>query len=1061
MSFVHLHTHSHYSLLDGLAKIDELVSEALRLGMPALALTDHGNMYGAVEFYKKAKAAGIKPILGVEIYVAPRSMRDKTPGIDDKRYHLILLAKNNEGYKNLIKLVTLAHLDGFYYKPRIDKETLRRHSKGLIALSACLSGEIPRALFTNNQDGAKELLREYQEIFGKENFFLEISHHPNIPNHKRVQDAIIQLAKETGTPMVASQDIHYLKSDDAKAQDILLAVQTNAKLDDEDRLTMRDEDFSMLPPDTMKEHFKEIPEAIKNTLKIADMCDVKLELGKLQLPHFPTPNGESPEDYLETLCGQGIQKRYGGHPNQEAMERLAYELSVIRKTNFSSYFLIVQDFVNWAKNQGIIVGPGRGSAAGSLIAYVLNITDIDPLKYNLLFERFMNPDRISPPDIDLDFADTRRDEVLKYVATKYGNDHVAQIITFGTMAARAAIRDTGRALGLSYGFCDQTAKMIPFGSSLNEALNEVAEFKEAYEKNPDTKRLVDFAKKLEGVARHASTHACGVVITKDPLTDIIPLQYATTGNGDNKTQSIVTQYEMHAVEDLGLLKMDFLGLANLSIIEETLARIKKLHGKEILINEIPLDDAATYHLLSRGNTVGVFQLESAGMQRYIKELKPSSLEDIIAMVALYRPGPMEFLPSYLARKNGQEKITYLHPKMEPVLQNTYGIMIYQEQLMQIARDLAGFSMSEADILRKAVGKKIKKLMDEQLEKFIVGVSKTIGSKELGAKLWSWIEPFARYGFNRSHSAGYALVAYQTAYLKTHYPKEYTVSLLNSDAKDIERMSFLVQDAKTAGIEVMPPDINESEVGFTVAGDKIRFGLGAVKNVGHNIVSAVVSEREQNGGFSSLENFLERISSKDLNKRSLEALIKSGALDSLGERNAMLKNLSTVLDYQKETKDAKTKNQSSLFALMDDRSSIPSLKLEEVPPASLNEKLKWERELLGLYISGHPLDEFRDTLNQHKMKIAQIKSMRNGAQITAIGMVENGKTIVTKTGKPMMFLTLNDTATNIEVVVFPDALTDYGHLLQAENVVKIKGRVSLRQGTPSIVCNTVEPLSRTI
>ncbi|MBI5045469.1 MAG: DNA polymerase III subunit alpha, partial [Candidatus Niyogibacteria bacterium] len=1045
--------------LDGLAKIDELVSEAARLGMPALALTDHGNMYGAVEFYKKAKSAGIKPILGVEIYVAPRSMKDKTPGIDDKRYHLILLAKNNEGYKNLIKLVTLAHLEGFYYKPRIDKETLRQYSKGLIALSACLSGEIPRALFTKNKNGAKELLREYKEIFGEENFFLELSHHPNIPNHKRIQDALIALARETETAVVASQDIHYLKSDDAKAQDILLAVQTNSKLDDEDRLTMQDDDFSMTPPEIMKEHFKEIPEAVENTVKIADMCDLKLELGKLQLPHFPTPNGESPEDFLNTLCEQGIQKRYNGNPNQEAKERLTYELSVIRKTNFSSYFLIVQDFVNWAKGQGIIVGPGRGSAAGSLIAYVLNITDIDPLKYDLLFERFMNPDRISPPDIDLDFADTRRDEVLHYVTKKYGNDHVAQIITFGTMAARAAIRDTGRALGLSYGFCDQTAKMIPFGSSLKEALDDVAEFKAAYENNADTKRLVDFAKKLEGVARHASTHACGVVITKDPLTDMIPLQYATTGSGDNKIQAIVTQYEMHAVEDLGLLKMDFLGLSNLSIIEETLARIKRLHGEEIAINQIPLDDLKTYRLLSRGNTVGVFQLESAGMQRYIKELKPSSLEDIIAMVALYRPGPMEFLPSYLARKNGQEKITYLHPKMEPVLKNTYGIMIYQEQLMRVARDLAGFSMSEADILRKAVGKKIKKLMDEQAEKFIAGVGKTIGSKELGEKLWRWIEPFARYGFNRSHSAGYALVAYQTAYLKAHYPKEYMVSLLNSDAKDIERMSFLIQDAKNTGIEVMPPDINESEVGFTVAGDKIRFGLGAVKNVGHNIVSSVVTEREQNGDFSSLENFLERISSKDLNRRSLEALIKSGALDSLGERNAMLKNLPIVLDYQKETKDAKIKNQSSLFALMEDRSSAPSLKLAETPPASLNEKLKWERELLGLYISGHPLDEFRDTLNQHKMKIPQIRSMRDGAQVTAIGMVENGKTIVTKTGKPMMFLTLNDSAANIEVVVFPDALTSYGHLLQAENVVKIKGRVSLRQGTPSIVCNTVESLSR--
>ena len=1057
MSFVHLHVHSHYSLLDGLAKIDDLIAEAKRLKMPALALTDHGNMYGAVEFYKKAKAAGLKPILGVEAYLAPHLLKDKNFGIDDKRHHLVLLAKNNEGYKNLLKLVSISHLEGFYYKPRIDKEVLKKHSQGLIGLSACLSGEIPKALLTGNKNRAEELVSEYKEIFGEENFFIEIEYHPNIPNHSRVQKALEELAKKTNTPLAAAQDVHYLASEDGKTQDVLLAVQTNSRLDDEDRLTMKDDDFSMRSPEQMKEFFKETPEAIENTLKIAKQCDVELKLGEIRLPFFKAPNGHTLESYLEYLCQEGLKKRYQT-ASPEIKERMEYELSVIKKTGFAPYFLIVQDFVNWAKNQKIVVGPGRGSAAGSLVSYLLNITDIDPIKYNLLFERFINPERVSPPDIDLDFADTRRDEVIRYVAEKYGHDRVAQIITFGTMASRAAIRDTGRALGLNYSFCDQIAKMIPFGYSLGKTLEEVPEFKEFYQNNPDAKKLVDFAKKLEGVARHVSTHACGIVITKESLTDSLPLQYASASKGGQKTQIVITQYGMNSIEDLGLLKIDLLGLANLSIIEETLKRIKKIHLKEIEIASLPLNDEKTFKLFSEAKTIGVFQLESAGMRRYLKELKPDNLEDIITMVSLYRPGPMELIPSYIARKHGLEKINYPHSKMEPILNSTYGIMIYQEQLMQIARDLAGFSLSEADILRKAVGKKIKKLLDEQKEKFISGVGKTVGSKELGQKIWKLIEPFEKYGLNRSHAASYAIIAYQTAYLKAHYPKEFMASLLNANAKDIERISFLVADAKIMDIKVLPPDINESRGIFTVADENIRFGLGAVKNVGSNIISDIIAERDQNGFFKSLIDLLERITSKDLNKKSIEALIKSGALDELDERNKMLENIETILSYHKESRTENAANQSSLFSLMADFSSLPSLKLKPAKPASLEQKLRWEKELLGLYVSGHPVEKFADQLKKHKMDISAIKTMKNNMPVLALGLVEKTKKILTKKGQPMMFLNLMDGKDAIEVVVFPTALESFGHLLQDENGVKIKGKVSWRNGLPSIICDQAELLS---
>ncbi|MEK7576702.1 MAG: DNA polymerase III subunit alpha [Patescibacteria group bacterium] len=1060
MKFVHLHTHSHYSLLDGLSKIDALVTRAKELNMDALALTDHGNLYGAIEFYQKARKAGIKPILGLEAYVARRSRHDKVSGIDDKRYHLTLLAINLEGWKNLIQLSTKSHLEGFYYKPRVDKELLREHSRGLIALSGCMSGEIPRALLSNEHERARDLLRDYQNIFGKDNFFIELADHPNVPNHNKLQQLLRDLARETNTPVVATQDIHYTRAEDAAAQDVLVAVQTNSRLDDEDRLTMRSDNFSFRSAEEMAKIFKDIPEAIENTVRIASRVNIEIPLGVLQLPHFPLPENETPNSYLEKLAEKLLPGRYTTI-TPEIKERLRYELATLERSGFTSYFLIVQDFVNWARSQKIVVGPGRGSAAGSLVAYVLGITNVDPIKYNLLFERFMNPERISPPDIDLDFADTRRDEVLSYIAQKYGRDHVAQIITFGTMAARAAIRDSGRALGFAYDFCDKLAKMIPFNPNqgqkenyLKECLEHVPELRDAYNADADVKRLIDAAQKLEGVVRHASTHACGVVITKDPLPTIVPLQYAT--GGEDKKESIVTQFEMHAIEDLGLLKMDFLGLSNLSIIEETIKRVKKLHNREIDIDVIALDDSKVFKTLAEGKTVGVFQLEGSGMTRFLKELKPTNIEDIIAMVSLYRPGPMELIPSFIRRKHGLEPVVYLHPVLEPILKNTYGIMVYQEQLMQAAQALAGFSLPQADTLRKAVGKKIKKLLLEQEAKFIDGAERTIKSPRIAAEFWRLVEPFARYGFNRSHAAGYATIAYQTAWLKTYYPVEFMTSLLNSDSKNIDRITFLVAVAAQEGIPILAPNINESRAGFAVADKtKIRFGLAAIKNVGHNVVSSIIEERDTHGSFESLTNFLDRIWSRDLNKKSLEALTKSGALDLFGERNHILENMEHLLEYMRETHREGT-DQHSLFGLMQDKSSLPELKLQDTNPATQMQKLNWEKELLGLYLSGHPLDALAKTAPSAK-SIKTIKEKMNRSNVKIVCILSAVKRILTKQGEPMVFLKLQDASDEIEGVAFPSTLKMYGHLLEPDKCFLIEGKVNERNGVPSMICNTFELL----
>jgi len=1055
--FTHLHVHTHYSLLDGLTKVDNLIKRVKELGMDSIAITDHGSMYGVVEFYQSAKAMGIKPIIGCEMYVAENGMYNKGGTTNNRRYHLILLAKNKVGYKNLIKLVTKAHLEGFYYKPRIDKELLKKHSEGLVCLSACLAGEISRLIMADQYEKAKKEALDYQNIFGKGNYFIEVQRHHNIEDQNVVTPQLIKLAREINIPMVVTADSHYLNKDDAKAHDILLAVQTGNKLDDKDRLTLKHDDFSISSPEEIYEKFKDIPEAIENTEKIAAMCNLDLELGENQFPHFELPEGYNNDSYLKELCEKGLLMRYPEGATSEAKERLTHELDIIKQTGFASYMLIVQDLVNWAKNNKIIVGPGRGSAGGSIIAYLLNITNIDPLKYDLIFERFMNIERNEMPDIDLDFDDARRHEVLEYVGKKYGKDHVAQIITFGTMASRGSVRDTGRALGYGYDFCDKIAKMIPLGQNLKQAISNVSDLRQEYETDQQTKTLIDSAMKLEGVVRHASTHACGVVITPKPLTEYLPIQKSTRND-----ESIITQYEMNSVEKLGLLKMDFLGLTNLTIIEQTLSLIKKNHGIKVDIDNIPLDDKKTFELLREVRTTSVFQLESSGMKRFLKELKPTELEDIIAMISLYRPGPMDLLPEYIARKHGRKKVEYLHPKLEPILKNTYGIMVYQEQLLAAVRELAGFTLAEADVLRKAVGKKKKKLLDEQEMKFKEGAEKQGIPRDIANRFWDLVEPFNKYGFNRSHAACYAMIAYQTAYLKAHYPIEFMAAVMNSESGDVERIAFLIEDAQEMGIEVLPPNINESNEMFSViGGNKIRFGLSAIKNVGENVVREIIKKRNESGSFKTIEDFVENVESKALNKKSLESLVRCGALDEFSERASILHNIDQLLFYSREIQKNKLSKQDSLFASPDeakDSPSLPPLRLKEIKPASNSEKLMWEKELLGLFVSGHPLKDYQDELKNENVTLIKEASKLNGGRVSFGGIITKIQRIVTKTGKPMLFSQIEDMTSKIEVIVFPNVLERNPEIWQENSIIVVKGKLNDRDGVLKLLCDEVKPVA---
>lgn len=1053
MKFTHLHVHSHYSLLDGLPKIDDLLDRALELGMDSLAITDHGSLYGAVEFYKKAKAKKIKPIIGSEMYVAPERLQDKRPRIDDKNRHLILLVKNKIGYQNLVFLTTKAWLEGFYYKPRIDKILLKEHAEGLIGCSACLAGEIPQAIIRHDIAKAEKLALEYQEIFGENNFFLELQDHPHLPEQSKVNAELVKIARKLRIPLVATNDIHYLRRDDNNAQDILMLVNTGADINDPERLTMKDNDFSMRSPQEMIDSFAAVPEAIANTQKITDACRFDFELGQYQLPYFEVPGSQTAEEYLKDLSYRGIGKKYPGRTEPELLKRLEYELKIIGETGFAPYFLIVHDFVNWAKQNGIVVGPGRGSAAGSIVAYLLNITEIDPLKYDLIFERFLNPERISMPDIDMDFADDRRDEVIAYVRQKYGDDHVAQIITFGTMAARAAIRDAGRAMGYAYQLCDQVAKTIPPGLTLTQSLKESAEFRQMYDSDEQTKKLVDTAIKLEGVARHASTHAAGVVITKEPLSTIVPLQRPTQENS-----GIITQYEMHAIEDLGLLKMDFLGLKTLTQIQNAIRIINNTQNIQIDIARLPLDDADTFKLLQTAKTTGVFQLESGGMKKNLKELKPSVFEDIIAMVALYRPGPMELIPDFIARKHGRKKIEYIHPALETIIGNTYGIIVYQEQVMAIASRLAGFTLPEADTLRKAMGKKNQQLMEEQREKLIQGMIRNNIAANTARQIWTFIEPFARYGFNKSHATCYALIGYQTAYLKAHFPAEFMAALMNSESDDIERIAFLIDECRRMRLEVLPPDINESLASFTVVKDSvIRFGLNAIKNVGANIVAVIVQEKKQNGPFGNIAEIIERVQNRDLNKKSLESMIKCGATDSIGERGHLLANMDILLNYARENQQPKTNGQINLFTAAP--AALPPLKLQDAPAADKKERLEWEKELLGLYISDHPIKEYEQIIKKTALLPSQLSTQLVGKNTRVGGVISHIHKIITKSGKPMLFVGLEDECAKIEVLVFPRTLANTPTFWQENKIIIASGRLDDKEGSYKLLCEQAQELNQ--
>ena len=1068
--YVHLHNHTHHSLLDGLTKIPDLVTKVKELGMEAVAITDHGTMSGTVEFYKAATGEGVKPILGIEAYVAARSRHDRDPAKDKARYHLILLAMNQTGYENLMMLSSKANLEGMYYKPRIDHDLLEEYNEGIIALSACASGELGENLRDDNYEEAKKIATWYKSIFG-DRYYLELQDHghPDCPAKWDVQVKINsyleQLSHELDIPCVVTSDGHYLSHDDQDAHEILLCVGTGAYLSDEKRMSLKDFELHVTDPAEIIERWnKTNPEAVANTRRIADRCQVELDLGKILIPKFPTPNGESEKEYLDMLVYRGMAVRYHGKSVEEAaamsndairallapaeIERLDMEFDVLDRMGYNGYFLIVQDFINWGKSQGIIFGPGRGSAAGSIIAYVLNITDLDPLKYDLLFERFLNPDRISMPDIDIDIQDTRRGEVIEYCANKYGEERVANIVTFGKMAARAAVRDVARVLQVPYGESDRLAKLIPPPVQgrhipLAKSVVEDADLKKEYENNPTAKRVFDFAIRLEGTIRSHGVHAAGVVIAPDDIVKYVPLEMAQKG-------VVATQYPMGPVEELGLLKMDFLGLSNLTIINNALRIIKKVYKTEIDLSKIPLDDTTTYELFQRGDTTGVFQLESAGMKRYLRELKPTVFDDIIAMVALYRPGPMQFIDSFIKRKHGQEAITYLHPGMESSLKNTYGILVYQEQFMQISKEWCGFTGGQADTLRKAVGKKQIDLMRKVKVDFVEGAIKHGGAtKEIAETFWAQLEEFANYCFNKSHAACYGLIAYWTAYLKAHYPDAFMAALMTSDHDDVERLAIEITECKHMGIEVMAPDVNESFVEFAVVpGEKkIRFGMAAVKGVGTAAVEEILRARDLDGKFENIEDFAKRVSTSKFNRKAWESLIKAGGFDSFGDRSDLLFNLDTITAFASKLQKEALSGQTDLFGLLADTGTAgvqPTMSLIDAPTKHTDkERLTWERELMGLFISSHPLDNYDAYFEEQTIPLGRINADIDGKKVTIGGLVSSARTIITKSGTKMAFVKIEDKTNEAEIVVFPNLFEQIGAKLVQDTVIRVTGKVNAR------------------
>ncbi len=1048
LNFTHLHTHSHYSLLQALPKIPDLIKAAKDDGQKSLALTDSGNMYGAIEFYKAAIKADIKPIIGVDFYLAPRSRFDKEFKIDNRTDRIIFLAKSETGYRNLIKLVTASFLEGFYYRPRIDFDLISKHKEDLICILPHFSSPTSKALKNNDPEKALKIYNTYHGLF-KEDLYYEITMHNELPGEKQFRERLLELSNKNKIKLVASSDVYYLQKEDNFARELVRAIGSgNQLLGDE---ADRPDDFSFKTQDEIAKLFAKHPEAIKNTQEISDKCNLELKLGSWVFPAFEKENNKSYDQMLREKAIGGFNKREI-EKSKEAIERMEYELDVIKVKGYSPYFLVVSDLLNYAKSVDIFTNT-RGSAAGSFVSFLIGITNVNPLDFNLPFERFLNPERPSAPDIDMDMADNRRDDLIDYARRKYGKEKVAQIGTFGTMQARAAVRDVARALGYSYSVGDRIAKLIPqgaqgFSMTIDKAMEAEEELKEAYENDPETREILDLAKKIEGNARHVGVHAAGVVISPTEVVDYVPLQK------DPKGDKEITQYDMHAVEDAGLLKFDFLGLKNLSILADTIKRVRKIHNEHIDIDKIPLDDERTYKMLSAGRTMGVFQLSSAGMTRYLMDLRPTNIHDINAMVALYRPGPMEFIPNYIARKRDPSKVTYIDPRLEKILKPTFGILIYQDDVMMIAVELAGYSWGEADKFRKAMGKKIPEEMAAQEGKFKKGCTERGMSEKAVNELWDQIKTFAAYGFNKGHSASYGNLAYRTAYMKANYPLEYMSALLTADSGDTEKIAEIINECNKMNIEILPPDINESFADFSVVpkSNKIRFGLTTIKNFGEQIAEAIVTERKQNGQFKSLEDFLTRIQDKNLNKRALEALIKAGALDRFESRSKMLTNLDLLLTYHKESSIV-TQGQATLFG---PSSQLATLQLQDSSPLPLTQKYRWEKELLGLYVSGHPLDAFKDLLNG-KNDIQRAKKINLNRKTVLAGVVESVKTILTKKGEKMAFVKISDKNDSIEAVVFPETYKKYSTLLEENKILLLKGKINKRDDEISLMLEAVKEL----
>jgi DNA polymerase-3 subunit alpha len=1067
--FVHLHLHTEYSLLDGAISLDNLIKKAMDLKMPAVAVTDHGNLFSALDFYLKATKSGIKPIVGCEIYVAPGSRFDKTAPAgqnEEASYHLILLSRNRQGYKNLVKLVTAAYIEGFYYKPRIDKELLRAHADGLIGLSACLGGEIPSLLIQNRYEDARRTALEYEQLFGKENFYLELQDN-GIPEQEQVNRELLRLTKDTGIPVVATNDCHYLDREDHKAHDALLCIQTGKTVKDEKRLRFSSETFYMKTPEEMKKAFSHVPEALSNTIRIAERCNLELELGKYHLPHFPVPQGYTRESFMAELARKGLEERFveieavrgpGSIDRAVYQARLDLEIGMIDKMGFAGYFLIVSDFIRYAKEHGIPVGPGRGSAAGSLAAYSLRITDLDPLPYNLLFERFLNPERISMPDIDVDFCQDRRDEVIRYVTEKYGQDHVTQIITYGTMMAKGVLRDVGRVLDIPYAECDKLAKLVPnkLNITLKEALEQEPKLKEAVKKDARTAELMEIALLLEGQVRHASKHAAGVVISQEPLTEYLPL-FKTPKD------EITTQFDMKGVEKIGLVKFDFLGLRNLTVIQKAentinlrLRKAPLAQAEPFSVTRIPLDDAKTYELLGRGETAGIFQLESSGMRDIVIKMKPGVFEDLIALVALYRPGPLGsgMVDDFIKRKKGATRISYDLPQLEPILKDTYGVIVYQEQVMQIARTLAGYSLGGADLLRRAMGKKDPEVMAKEKVPFLKGAEKQGIDLKKAADIFDLMAKFAEYGFNKSHSAAYALITYQTAYLKAHFPVEYMAALLTSEVQDTDKVVKYIYEARQMGISILPPDVNESRWDFTVveAHDReniepgsslgsIRFGLAAVKNVGLSAIEAMIEAREAKGAFTSIADFCKKVDQRRVNRRVIEALIKCGAFDFVppsAGRSRMFEAIDMLMDQATRHQEQEAVGQFSIFDSMDDKKDP---ELPNVPEWKESQLLAYEKESMGFYISGHPLAAYQDDIKRYATATTEtLDSMPDGKEVTVCGIIAGLKQKVTKKGDKMAILNLEDLYGAVETIVFPDLYQTAHHLLLTDTPLIVAGQL---------------------